>query len=259
MFAQTIVEAPKYGASRRTAAISAPSEPIPTTNTSSGRGGIAPRTLADGALGFRPAAELGSPAMDLVAADRAHLWHPFTQQRGWDEEEPLIVERAEGTELIDTEGRRYIDGVSSLWCNVHGHRHPAHRRRRARPARPRRPLDDARPQHRPAIELAQRLVELAPPGLTRVFYSDSGSTATEIALKMAFQYWQQRGERRARASSRCATPTTATRSARSRSAGIDLFHALYRPLLFDTLKAEPGERRRHGDACCESTGHSWRR
>ena len=62
--------------------------------------------------------------MDLAAADRVHLWHPFTQQRGWVDEEPLIVERAEGTDLIDIAGRRYIDGVSSLWCNVHGHRHP---------------------------------------------------------------------------------------------------------------------------------------
>ena len=62
--------------------------------------------------------------MDLVTADRTHLWHPFTQQQGWVEEEPLIVDRAEGTDLIDVDGRRYIDGVSSLWCNVHGHRHP---------------------------------------------------------------------------------------------------------------------------------------
>ena len=129
--------------------------------------------------------------MDLAAADRAHLWHPFTQQRGWCDEEPLIVERAEGTDLIDTEGRRYIDGVSSLWCNVHGHRHPRI------DAAVRDQLDRVAHStmlglsHPPAIELARRLVEIAPPGLTRVFYSDSGSTATEIALKMAFQYWRQ--------------------------------------------------------------------
>ena len=62
--------------------------------------------------------------MDLAAADRSYLWHPFTQQRGWAREEPLIVDRAEGIELIDVDGKRYIDGVSSLWCNVHGHAHP---------------------------------------------------------------------------------------------------------------------------------------
>jgi adenosylmethionine---8-amino-7-oxononanoate aminotransferase len=178
--------------------------------------------------------------MDLVAADRAHLWHPFTQQRDWAEEEPVIVELAEGTELVDVHGRRYIDGVSSLWCNVHGHGHPHI------DAAVRDQLDRVAHStmlglsHRPGIELAQRLVELAPPGLTRVFYSDSGSTATEIALKMAFQYWKQRGEDRTR--------FVALRNAYHGDTlgsvsvgGIDLFHTLYRPLLFDTLKAEPGD------------------
>jgi adenosylmethionine-8-amino-7-oxononanoate aminotransferase len=178
--------------------------------------------------------------MDLVAADRAHLWHPFTQQRGWMDEEPVIVERAEGTDLIDVEGRRYIDGVSSLWCNVHGHAHPRI------DAAVRVQLDRVAHStmlgltHRPAIELAQRLVEIAPPGLTRVFYSDSGSTATEIALKMAFQYWRQRGEQRPRfVSLRMAYHGDTIGSVSV--GGIDLFHSMYRPLLFDTLKAEPGD------------------
>jgi adenosylmethionine---8-amino-7-oxononanoate aminotransferase len=178
--------------------------------------------------------------MDLVAADRAHLWHPFTQQRGWTEETPLIVERAEGTDLIDVDGRRYIDGVSSLWCNVHGHRHPR------LDAAVRTQLDRMAHStmlgltHRPAVELAQRLVEIAPPGLTRVFYSDSGSTAAEIALKMAFQYWKQRGEERRRfVALRMAYHGDTIGSVSV--GGIDLFHSLYRPLLFDTLKAEPGD------------------
>jgi adenosylmethionine---8-amino-7-oxononanoate aminotransferase len=178
--------------------------------------------------------------MDLAAADRAHLWHPFTQQRGWAEEEPLIVERAEGTDLIDATGRRYIDGVSSLWCNVHGHRHPRV------DAAVRDQLDRVAHStmlgltHRPGIELARRLVELAPPGLTRVFYSDSGSTAAEIALKMAFQYWRQRGEERPRfVALRMAYHGDTIGSVSV--GGIDLFHSLYRPLLFDTLKASPGD------------------
>ncbi|MEA2455444.1 MAG: adenosylmethionine---8-amino-7-oxononanoate aminotransferase [Thermoleophilaceae bacterium] len=179
--------------------------------------------------------------MDLVAADRAHLWHPFTQQQGWIEEEPLIVDRAEGTDLIDVEGRRYIDGVSSLWCNVHGHGHPridaALRDQLGRVAH----STMLGLSHRPGIELAQRLVELAPPGLTRVFYSDSGSTATEIALKMAFQYWRQRGEeRRAKfVSLRMAYHGDTIGSVSV--GGIDLFHSLYRPLLFESLHAEPGD------------------
>jgi adenosylmethionine---8-amino-7-oxononanoate aminotransferase len=178
--------------------------------------------------------------MDLAAADRAHLWHPFTQQRGWSEEEPLIVDRAEGTDLIDVAGRRYIDGVSSLWCNVHGHRHPRI------DAAVREQLDSVAHStmlglsHPPAIALARRLVEVAPPGLTRVFYSDSGSTAAEIALKMAFQYWRQRGEERPRfVALRMAYHGDTIGSVSV--GGIDLFHSVYRPLLFDTLKADPGD------------------
>jgi adenosylmethionine---8-amino-7-oxononanoate aminotransferase len=178
--------------------------------------------------------------VDLATADRAHLWHPFTQQRGWEEEEPLIVESADGTDLIDTEGRRYIDGVSSLWCNVHGHRHPRI------DAAIRNQLDSVAHStmlglsHRPGIELAGRLVQLAPPGLTRVFYSDSGSTAAEIALKMAFQYWRQRGEQRRRfVALRMAYHGDTIGSVSV--GGIDLFHSLYGPLLFDTLKASPGD------------------
>jgi adenosylmethionine---8-amino-7-oxononanoate aminotransferase len=178
--------------------------------------------------------------VDLAAADRAHLWHPFTQQRGWCAEEPLIVDRAEGTDLIDTEGRRYIDGVSSLWCNVHGHRHPRI------DAAVRDQLDRVAHStmlglsHPPAIELARRLVEIAPNGLTRVFYSDSGSTATEIALKMAFQYWRQNGEDRS--TFVCLRDAYHGDTIGSVSAGgIDLFHSVYRPLLFPTVKAEPGD------------------
>jgi adenosylmethionine---8-amino-7-oxononanoate aminotransferase len=178
--------------------------------------------------------------MELAAADRTHLWHPFTQQRGWVEEDPLIVESGEGTDLIDVSGRRYIDGVSSLWCNVHGHRHPRI------DAAVRDQLDRVAHStmlglsHRPGIELARRLAEIAPPGLTRVFYSDSGSTAAEIALKMAFQYWRQRGEERPRFVALDMAYHGDTIGSVS-VGGIDLFHSLYRPLLFDTLKAKPGD------------------
>src|SRR4051794_22972125 len=181
--------------------------------------------------------------MDLLAADRAHLWHPFTQQQGWAEEDAVVIESADGCELVDVHGRRYIDGVSSLWCNVHGHRHPA--------------IDIAiRDQmdrvshstmlglsHRPAIELARKLVEIAPRGLQRVFYSDSGSTATEIALKMAFQFWQQQGGDGARRT-RFVSLKNAYHGDTIGSVsvgGIDLFHGAYGPLLFGALHAEPGD------------------
>jgi len=183
---------------------------------------------------------------ELVAADRSLLWHPFTQQRGWeDEEAPVPIERAQGSTLYDTDGRAYIDGVSSLWCNVHGHRHPA--------------IDAAvRAQlervahttmlgltHPPAIELAQRLIEIAPAGLGRVFYSDNGSTAVEVALKMAFQWWaqQQEGSRSPRRSAfiRLRDSYHGDTLGSVSVGGIDLFHSLYRPLLFETLLAEPGD------------------
>ena len=130
----------------------------------------------------------------LVAADRRVLWHPFTQMDEWLGYEPIVVERAEGFELIDIDGRRYLDGVSSLWCNVHGHGHPHV------VAAMKAQLDRVAHStllglsHAPAIELAERLVALTPEPLTRVFYSDSGSTAVEVALRVAFQYWRQAGK-----------------------------------------------------------------
>jgi adenosylmethionine-8-amino-7-oxononanoate aminotransferase len=175
--------------------------------------------------------------------DHDHLWHPFTQQRDWTAEDSLVIERAEGTDLIDADGRRYIDGVSSLWCNVHGHRHPD--------------IDRAVTEqlgrvahstmlgltHPGAAELAAKLVEIAPAGLSRVFYSDSGSTAVEVALKMAFQYWQQRGGQHVRRSSfvRLRDAYHGDTLGSVSVGGIDLFHAAYKPLLFRSHAAEPGD------------------
>jgi adenosylmethionine---8-amino-7-oxononanoate aminotransferase len=175
--------------------------------------------------------------------DHWHVWHPFTQQRDWVGEEPVMIERGEGNELIDSEGNRYLDGVSSLWCNVHGHRHPV--------------IDQAvRDQldkvahstmlglsHPGAAELAARLVEIAPPGLSRVFYSDSGSTAAEVALKMAFQYWQHRGGQHVRRRSFvCLTGGYHGDTIGSVSVGgMDLFHSTFEPLLFESHRARSGD------------------
>ncbi|HSO98457.1 MAG TPA: adenosylmethionine--8-amino-7-oxononanoate transaminase [Solirubrobacteraceae bacterium] len=178
----------------------------------------------------------------LIDADRRHVWHPFTQQQGWIEhpDETLVIERAEGTTLFDTDGNAYIDGVSSLWCNVHGHHHPAI------DAAVREQLERVAHttmlglSHPGAIELASRLVEIAPPGLTRVFYSDSGSTAVEIALKMAFQWWAQRGE--PRSGFICLENAYHGDTVGSVSVGgIELFHSLYHPLLFDAWQAVAGD------------------
>jgi adenosylmethionine-8-amino-7-oxononanoate aminotransferase len=133
-------------------------------------------------------------AADLAAWDHAYLWHPFTQMQEWLAEEPLIIAGGEGAYLIDVSGKRYLDGVSSLWCNVHGHRHPVLDRALREQAEQIAHSTLLGLASVPSIVLAKRLVEIAPPGLTRVFYSDAGATAVEIALKMALQYWQLRAE-----------------------------------------------------------------
>jgi adenosylmethionine-8-amino-7-oxononanoate aminotransferase len=180
---------------------------------------------------------------EIADLDRRHVWHPFTQMRDWCGETPLVIESAERTDLVDTEGRRYIDGVSSLWCNVHGHRHPlidrAVRDQLERVAH----STMLGLTHPHGAELAARLVELAPPGLTRVFYSDSGSAATEIALKMAFQYWQQRGGQHRRRAAFVGLRNGYHGDTLGAVAvgGIDAFHAVYEPLLSRSHRAEAGD------------------
>jgi adenosylmethionine-8-amino-7-oxononanoate aminotransferase len=175
--------------------------------------------------------------MNLADKDRRYVWHPFTQMRDWTE--PLIIAAADGNYLIDSDGRRYLDGVSSLWVNVHGHR--------------RREIDDAiRSQldkvahstllglaNVPSIELAERLVQIAPPGLSRVFYSDSGSTAVEVALKIAFQYQAQRGRPEKQKFLALTDAYHGDTIGSVSVGGIDLFHQIFHALLFNVLRTPP--------------------
>ncbi len=132
---------------------------------------------------------------DLLAIDHRYIWHPFTQSKHWVEDAPApIIERGVGVTLFDTAGRAYLDGVSSLWCNVHGHSVPEL-------------LAALHTQvdklchstmlgltHRPIIELTKELVKILPPGLTKIFYADDGSTAVEAGLRMALEWWQKKGD-----------------------------------------------------------------
>ncbi len=206
---------------------------------------------------------------ELVAKDRKYIWHPFTQMRDWQAEDFPVIEKGEGCYLIDTDGRRYLDGVSSLWCNVFGHRVPA--------------IDKAVKKqlgkiahttflglsHPTAIELSEQLIAIAPGNsdvilrakpeespsemlrfaqhdgknpqddkkhcLTRVFYSDSGSEAMEIAVKIAYQYWQQKGQPRKKKFARLTNAYHGDTIGSVSMGGIDLFHQIYKPLLFETL------------------------
>jgi adenosylmethionine-8-amino-7-oxononanoate aminotransferase len=169
--------------------------------------------------------------------DRRYVWHPFTQMQDYMAQDNLVIDRGEGFYLVDVDGNRYIDGVSSLWVLVHGHGR-------------REIIDAMREQSEklchstllglanvPSIVLARKLVDVAPPGLTRVFYSDNGSTSVEIALKMAYQYWQQKGEAKRRRFIKLANAYHGDTIGSVSVGGIDLFHHVYRPLLFKTYRA----------------------
>jgi len=175
----------------------------------------------------------------LLEDDIKYIWHPFTQMKEYESEAPAppVIAKGEGVYIYDTDGRRYLDGVASLWVNVHGHRQ--------------RGLDRAlieqvgRISHStllglsnvPAIKLAKKLSEITPGGLEKVFYSDSGSTAVEIALKIAFQYWQQEGTTKSKDKFISFINAYHGDTLGSVSVGgIDLFHEKYRPLLFDSFK-----------------------
>jgi adenosylmethionine-8-amino-7-oxononanoate aminotransferase len=174
---------------------------------------------------------------DLVAWDKRYVWHPFTQMKDYVDTNPLVIEKGDGCYLIDIAGNKYIDGVSSLWVLVHGHG--------------KKELVDAVEKQSkilchstllglanvPSVILAKKLIEIVPRGLSRVFYSDNGSTSVEIALKMAYQYWQQKGNKKKK---RFISFTNAYHGDTIGSVsvgGIDLFHQVYGPLLFKTYKA----------------------
>ncbi len=172
--------------------------------------------------------------------DRQYVWHPFTQMKEWEQENPLIIEKGSGVYLYDLHGNKYLDGSSSIWVNLHGHRH------HLLDAAIRRQLDKiahstllglASP---PSILLARELVRIAPKGLTRVFYSDDGSTAVEVALKMAIQYWQQRHppQKKKKKFVRLDVAYHGDTMGSMSVGGISLFHERFRPLLFPAIPLE---------------------
>ncbi|RIK72731.1 MAG: adenosylmethionine--8-amino-7-oxononanoate transaminase, partial [Planctomycetota bacterium] len=177
---------------------------------------------------------------------RRHFWHAFTQMA---EYEPLVIERAEGCWLVDVHGRRYLDGVSSLWCNLHGHRHPRIEAAIVAQLGKVAHATTLGMSNPPAIELAQRLAELAPGDLNHVFFSSDGSCAVEAALKIAFQYWLQCERPRPTKKKFVALDSAYHGDTLGSTAvgGIERFHALYRPLLFDVVRLPPPDPRL-GDA-----------
>ncbi len=177
---------------------------------------------------------------ELKEWDKEYIWHPFTQMKEYIREDTVIIEEGEGVILKDIDEREYIDGVSSLWTNVHGHR--------------KKELDQALKRqidkiahstllgisNVPAIELAKRLVDITPDGLNKVFYSDDGATAVEVALKIAFQYQKQAkdGDPKKEKFISLKNAYHGDTLGAVSVGGIDIFHSIYKPLLFDSYKAE---------------------
>ena len=180
--------------------------------------------------------------VNLEENDKEFIWHPFTQMKEWLSDTPLVIEKGIGSYIFDTKGRKYIDGVSSIWVNIHGHR--------------KKEIDRAievqlkKIAHStllglsniPSILLAEKLIKLTHNSglisLSKVFYSDNGSTAVEVGLKMAFHYWQLKGGRYKK-KTKFLTLENAYHGDTIGSVslgGIDLFHKLYKPLLFETYR-----------------------
>ncbi len=169
--------------------------------------------------------------------DREFVWHPFTQMREYEGKDPVVIESGESAYLIDSEGRRYIDGVSSLWVNIHGHKVPE--------------IDNAIKEqvdklghstllgvtNAPAAELAKELIDICPAGLKKVFYSGDGASAVEVALKMSFQYWQHKGKPKKTKFVCLENGYHGDTIGAVSVGGIDIFHSVYKPLLFETFHA----------------------
>ena len=172
----------------------------------------------------------------LIQQDKKFIWHPFTQQLDWERDTPLIIESGKGVFLFDTNRKKYLDGVSSLWVNTFGHQQKKIDAAIKNQLKKMAHSTFLGLTHPPAIELAAKLGQLAGPPLRRVFYSDNGSTAVEIALKMAYQYWQQGANDYHR------KKFFALRNAyhgdtlgATSVGGIDLFHQRFRALLLSNI------------------------
>ncbi|MFN7064954.1 MAG: adenosylmethionine--8-amino-7-oxononanoate transaminase [Aquificaceae bacterium] len=173
--------------------------------------------------------------LNLEQWDKEYFWHPFTQMKVYREEENLIFERGEGVYLYDIKDRKFIDAIASLWCNVHGHNHPKLNQAIIDQLKKVAHTTTLGSSNIPATLLAKRLVDISPEDLTKVFYSEDGAEAVEIAIKLAYQYWRNKGEKRKAFITLSEAYHGDTLGAVSLG-GIELFHGTYKDLLFETIK-----------------------
>jgi len=172
----------------------------------------------------------------IKSYDLDYIWHPFTQMKEYKEDEPIVIEDSDGVYLIDSDGNRYIDGVSSLWVNIHGHKVKK--------------IDEAIKKQIDKIAhstllgvtnpsasiLAKKLIDIAPEGLKKIFYSSDGSSAVEVALKMAFQYWLLKNKPNKQKFVSLKDGYHGDTLGAVSVGGIDIFHSTYKPLLFKSFQ-----------------------
>jgi adenosylmethionine-8-amino-7-oxononanoate aminotransferase len=174
--------------------------------------------------------------MSVAELDRAYVWHPYTQMQT--ALPPVPIARAKGVYLYTEDGRRILDGISSWWVNIHGHSHPRLNEALARQAGELEHVMFAGFTHRPAAELAERLVDILPRNLTRIFYSDNGSTAVEVALKMSFQHWRNLGQEARRTFVMLDHAYHGDTVGAMSASAVSVFTEAFQPLLFKTLRAD---------------------
>lgn len=173
---------------------------------------------------------------DWIEKDKKYLWHPNTQMYDFKTLPPTMIERARGIKLYDDKGNFYYDTISSWWCNVHGHNHPRIKAAIKKQLNTLEHVLFAAITHRPAITLAEKLIHITPENLTRVFFSDNGSTAVETALKMSFQYWQNVDQKEKVQFVSLDRGYHGDTVGAMSVGGIDFFNEVFKPLCFTSIK-----------------------
>jgi len=169
--------------------------------------------------------------------DLKYIWHPYTQMKDCERFPLLLVEKARGIKLYDGHGKYYYDTISSWWCNVHGHNHPSIKKAIKKQLDVLEHTLFAGITHKRAIQLAERLISIAPEGLTKVFFSDNGSTSVEVGLKMSFQYWQNIGKKKKTKFISLDLGYHGDTVGTMSVSGVDLFNEMFSPLFFSSFKA----------------------
>jgi adenosylmethionine-8-amino-7-oxononanoate aminotransferase len=172
-----------------------------------------------------------------IKKDLKYIWHPYTQMKDCRRFPPILIEKARGAKLFDNKGNFYYDTISSWWCNIHGHNHPKIKKAVKKQLDKLEHVLFAGFTHQSAIRLAEKLISITPKNLTKIFFSDNGSTAVETALKMSFQYWRNVGNRKKTKFVSLDYAYHGDTIGAMSVSGVDLFNKIYTPFFFPSFKA----------------------